>query len=240
MIVESNDIEVGCPHCGRTVKVRRLPVGTMEGVYAEMRPEHDAPPPRIEVIQGEILSLDGISGLAKGTLTIRFDADAVLLERDGGAGNDRIAFTDVISLQFAGRGHYSESSEAQIIGGGFGLDGAAKGILEAALANYAISRITRRTVIETFVGLQWRSGSLVLFNTSRTPEDLAVGTKWVVDAMALATETAVNRSIGEIGSPPSSADVVGQLERLHRLHQSGGLSDGEFAAAKGRLIGESS
>ena len=46
--------------------------------------------------------------------------------------------------------------------------------------------------------------------------------------------------IAALGPPEGetvATDTVGQLERLENLHQSGGLSDAEFAAAKRQLLG---
>jgi putative oligomerization/nucleic acid binding protein len=42
------------------------------------------------------------------------------------------------------------------------------------------------------------------------------------------------------GTPPAAApdgDTIAELERLARLHESGALSDQEFAAAKARVLG---
>lgn len=39
------------------------------------------------------------------------------------------------------------------------------------------------------------------------------------------------------GGPPKADDVVAQLERLTRLHESGSLTDAEFEAAKQRVLG---
>ncbi|MEU8895824.1 SHOCT domain-containing protein [Nocardia sp. NPDC048505] len=36
---------------------------------------------------------------------------------------------------------------------------------------------------------------------------------------------------------PPGADLVGRLEQLGQLHESGALTDAEFAAAKARLLG---
>jgi Short C-terminal domain len=36
---------------------------------------------------------------------------------------------------------------------------------------------------------------------------------------------------------PAPADTIGELERLSRLHESGALTDQEFAAAKARALG---
>jgi hypothetical protein len=37
-------------------------------------------------------------------------------------------------------------------------------------------------------------------------------------------------------NPPSSPGLVGEFERLQAMHSAGALTDGEFAAAKGRLL----
>jgi hypothetical protein len=38
-------------------------------------------------------------------------------------------------------------------------------------------------------------------------------------------------------APAPEADTIAELERLARLHESGALSDDEFAAAKARVLG---
>lgn len=42
---------------------------------------------------------------------------------------------------------------------------------------------------------------------------------------------------GEAGSSGGAGDAVDELERLGALHEQGGLSDKEFAAAKAKLLG---
>jgi hypothetical protein len=50
-----------------------------------------------------------------------------------------------------------------------------------------------------------------------------------------AIQQAIN-SYDERGQQPPSADLAGQLDRLAQLHQTGRLTDVEYAAAKARLL----
>ena len=50
-------------------------------------------------------------------------------------------------------------------------------------------------------------------------------------------KTGLDGALEQAQQPPSGDDIVGELERLNRLRESGAISDDESAALKGRLLG---
>lgn len=89
----------------------------------------------------------------------------------------------------------------------------------------------------TIVTVGLASGHEMFFRVGR---DLATHRARVTSRPELAQ--APMRFGGQLAPPMAAApaarsDVAGQLERLAGLHTQGVLSDGEFAAAKARLLG---
>lgn len=58
----------------------------------------------------------------------------------------------------------------------------------------------------------------------------------VVSGSATATATVVNRGPQRCEGSRTGADLIAELERLARMHESGRLTAVEFAAAKERLL----
>ena len=188
--------------------------------------------PDRRIIRGEIISISGVSGMAKGRCSVVFDMDVVRIAIEHEPGFHEISYDSVQSLQFAGRGHHTVSSGARVIGGGFGLEGAAVGMMEAAFANAVIKKATKQRLIETIVTLQWASGSLVLFIADATPQDVAARLQVVVARL----KEAANKAAPAPAALPSS-DLVSQIKELAALREQGVISDAEFAAAKAKLLG---
>ena len=188
--------------------------------------------PDRRIARGEIISISGLSGMAKGRCSVVFDLDVVRIAIENEPGFHEIPYDSVQSLQFAGRGSHTVSSGARVIGGGFGLEGAAVGMMEAALANAVIKKATKQHLIETIVTLQWNSGSLVLFMGDATPEDVAARLQVVVTRLK---EAANSVAPAPITSPP--IDLVSQIKELAALREQGVISEAEFAAAKAKILG---
>jgi hypothetical protein len=114
-----------------------------------------------------------------------------------------------------------------VIGGGFGLEGAAVGMLAAT----AINAATTRTSITTYLTIRGQREELTFLYAGNTPHALQLELADVFGALRLATAT-------DTRSPRPLADPVDRLEKLGQLHAQGLLTEEEFAIAKRKLLGE--
>lgn len=120
-------------------------------------------------IEGQIIRLIGVSGLAKGACAIRFESSHASLCLAHGK-TLTLPYGDIQLLQIGGRGRLSESVNGAFVGGGFGLGGAVEGIAEATLLNAAVSALTRKKRVECELLLKWTTGELLMLNQEHTPE----------------------------------------------------------------------
>lgn len=136
-----------------------------------------------------------------------------------------LPYPDIHALQISGS---TTHSNAGVFGGGFGVAGAAEGMLAASVINsftskttvYSLVRIAARTAEYVFVSHVVDSGSLEMMLTP------------------------VQFRIREAQAGPSSpsiaaASVADELGKLAQLRDAGVLTDAEFSAAKARLLGVS-
>jgi hypothetical protein len=114
------------------------------------------------------------------------------------------------------------------LGGGFGLKGAAEGILAASVLN----ALTRRTTVEAYLEVQDSDSYWIFMSESQTPAQLERMLKPVRARMRVPHGRPAARS-----DEPSSVDLVDQLERLAALRTAGALSDEQFEVAKSKLLG---
>lgn len=135
-----------------------------------------------------------------------------------------VPYTEIVEFDIGGRG--AMESDAGLVGGGFGIDGAVVGMALAGVVNAA----TRTKSVET--GIWWKAADseLFLFTYSAEPDSLRV---------ELARQIA--RMNGKpVDSPEPAAvgkqDLVAQLRGLAELREAGVLSDAEFQAAKQRVL----
>jgi hypothetical protein len=118
-------------------------------------------------IDGSILSLTGVSGIATGGCTLIFDRESVTVMIGNESNQLRLNYSDVTSLQITGRGELVTTSGGGWMGGGFG----ARGIIEGVALSTVLNKLTTTKThhIETIVNLNWNSGSVTLLNTSLPP-----------------------------------------------------------------------
>jgi hypothetical protein len=83
----------------------------------------------------------------------------------------RLDYSDITSLQVAGRGAFVTTSGGGWMGGGFGAKGMIEGLGVAAVLNALTT--TKQHHIETIVHLNWNSGSVTLLNTDLLPTQWA-------------------------------------------------------------------
>ena len=154
-------------------------------------------------------------------VTVTFDADHIALAVVGGE-TTIIPYSDVVTFEIEGRGVVK--SGTRLMGGGFGLAGAAAGMLAAT----AINSLTSKTNIETVINIQADTKAVILFYDQVDPTNLKLQL-----SPAIARIEAAKR---KAGSSPAPSNPVAQLAQLDELHKSGALSSGEFAKAKARII----
>ena len=183
-------------------------------------------------INGTIVTVTGLSGMARGGVTLIFDVDAVRIAVSEDEGCHVLDYGDIQSLQFAGRGEHTQSVDLGLMGAGFGIGNAAKAALEAEAINAAINLLTSKTVIETIVFLSWTGGALTILNDQIAPEVVARRLRGVVDRLRHGSKSD-NGGDASLGGSP---DLVDQLGRLAELRASGVLTDEEFIAAKAKLL----
>jgi hypothetical protein len=167
--------------------------------------------------------------------TIEFAADGVSIYSnwdDVDAAAADLDYGAVDFLRITGSGAKTQTRSAGVIGGGFGVQGAAEGILAAQLINAVTRKST--TTIETFVHFKAGRCEVILLVETVTPQVLGVRLGPAYERIEAAHKS-VETSKPELSvSTPALAD---QLSKLSDLHSSGLLTEAEFSAAKARLLG---
>ncbi len=138
-----------------------------------------------------------------------------------------LEYAEVLALRVDGPGAITRGGG--FIGGGFGLAGAAEGMVIASVLN----ALTTRTTIQTIVEVQDRARDFLFFYENQTPEQLRLRLRPVE---ARLRQLADERDRQQRSQPVSGPDPVERLERLAQLHKQGALTDDEFAAAKRKLL----
>jgi hypothetical protein len=133
-----------------------------------------------------------------------------------------VPWSEVMAIELFGRGQVSNN--AGIIGGGFGLEGAAVGILAASVINAA----TTKRHLESFISIATVPWEATFSFLEATPVDVL---PW------LAPWRARQRAVAVLHEPPLTSSTAARLGALEVLHSQGSLSDDEFAAAKAQLPG---
>jgi hypothetical protein len=131
--------------------------------------------PRRRVIDGSIVAVTGISGLATGHGSVAFDSDSVTVMLGDATNLRRLDYTDVALLQITGRGDVvtRTTSGTRFSGGGFGLKGVVEGALIAEALTALSTKTTERHDVETMFHLAWNSESMTLLDTHLLPAQWA-------------------------------------------------------------------
>lgn len=131
-----------------------------------------------------------------------------------------IDFRSISKLEITGPG--KTTSGGGFVGGGFGVEGAAEGILIASILNV----LTTHTKNETYLTVRFDNEELILHVAKLSPLELRV---LLSPAMIAADAAAGARD-------RSDSSLSAEIERLGRLHREGSLSDEEFVAAKAAVL----
>lgn len=207
---------------GRTSKIRcsqKLGELIQLGVLGPSGAEGGSPDDQHAI--GEVVYLGGYgSALVEGTpYVIVFRDENLIIRSSKGEVKAIVALGDLLELDFSGPGSYTTGGG--FVGGGFGVEGAAKGILIASVVN----SLTTRKHVKTVIRIRAK-GLAAFFEHNRwTPEQLTMSLAEVLDVVNAADTNAV------VGS-----DLADQLERLASLHGRGLIDNEEYLAAKRHLL----
>jgi hypothetical protein len=173
-----------------------------------------------------IATVIGGSGMpvdAGEVLWVSCRSDTVALSRIARQQDYTIPYSTLVNAEVSGPG--TETSSAGIMGGGFGLEGAAKGILIATVIN----ALTSSSKTNTFLRLSTDSGEVHLRITTLEPNQLRL----VLSPLFVKIESGRVRITSNSLNGPSLAS---ELEKLNRLRSDGVLTEEEFATAKKKLL----
>jgi Short C-terminal domain len=130
-----------------------------------------------------------------------------------------IPYSEIVALEIGGPGE--RKTGGGFMGGGFGAEGAAEGMLIAS----ALNMLTTRTKVETVVCLQTRTAELFLHCSRETPDALRMRLSRVFTILrSRPPETAQLDT-----APPSTIDQIGKLADML---EKGLLTREEFEAMK--------
>lgn len=192
------------------------------------------------VLQGKILALEGVSGLAVGTGIVVLDRDAVHLVVGKARVQHRFDYTQITRLQVAGRGEFVTKTGGGWVGGGFGLSGALQGAFMAEALNFLTTRKLRH--VESLLHLGWNGGGLTLLNQVYAPERLAVLVEPAVarlNALQAASGSGKSQSDALASTPTAEAEtVVARIQKLETLRDLGLISPEEYADQRSRILAE--
>jgi deoxycytidine triphosphate deaminase len=131
----------------------------------------------------------------------------------------KIPMADLLNIDISGPGKVS--GNAGITGGGFGLEGAAKGIAAATVINFLTSHSSTKTVIR----LGFKKSEIVMLTSQIEP-----------DAARILLSPLYLR-LNQKPAPEPSIGLSGELQNLHKLKQDGAITEEEYDKLKRQLIG---
>ena len=154
-----------CPYCDASINGRWSKAVAHDQERQLARSGHPpVPDPDLRVIRGVVAVASAIPGITPGSAcSVRFRSDhieVVPLTRGGFGNAMAIEYADVDRLEISGPGAKTTTTSAGVIGGGFGITGALKGMAAATLIN-ALTRKTK-TTIDTVVDLKAGRSEMLL------------------------------------------------------------------------------
>jgi hypothetical protein len=138
-----------------------------------------------------------------------FAEEALKLRNVGSGEVVEIDYPELTAIEIGGPG--GTRSGGGFFGGGFGLAGAAEGMLIAT----ALNMLTTRTSIDTVICLQTQSAELFFHHGETAPDALRIRLSPVFSRL--------RQQQARGTSPP--IDLAGQLAQLAELHRAGALTD---------------
>lgn len=130
-----------------------------------------------------------------------------------------VPINSLTSVDISGPG--TQTTNAGIVGGGFGLAGAVQGMLAATLINAA----TTRKKTDTFLRIATSEMETHFHLSNIEPSELRL----VLSPLFVAMESKK--------AAPNPAALANEIQQLKALHDSGALNDAEFSLAKKKILG---
>lgn len=147
-------------------------------------------------------------------LEVRFSSDAIRLQASEEGGAAEIFYPELVDLAVTGPG--AVSTGGGFIGGGFGFEGALKGMAISAVLNL----LTSRTKVHTFLQIVTHQGEVFLHYGGLDPGALRIVLSPVF--------TRLRRT--------DAGWLAARLQRLDALRSQGAVSEEQFASLKARLL----
>jgi DNA-directed RNA polymerase subunit RPC12/RpoP len=224
---ETRQYDIRCPHCGYS----SLYVSTCTAwEWAVDQSARGLWPPggTGEVDADRRVLRDFTLQASAGTLiptgsscVIDFSSDGARITSSGV--EEFVPYADIHALQIGGS---TTHSTAGVFGGGFGVAGAAEGMLAASVIN----SLTSKTTVYSLVRLAARAAEYVFVSH--------VVDSGSLDMMLTPVQFRIRHAQAAPSSSPTPAtSVADELAKLAQLRDAGVLSDAEFTAAKARLLG---
>lgn len=138
-----------------------------------------------------------------------------------------IQFSKILNIEISGPGKVS--TNAGVVGGGFGLRGALKGIMIASVIN----SLTTKTTINTFLRVSTAQGEVHLHTSELDTKELRLAISPAMVAVEAAQHISTFRGV-------SFDSVSNELKQLHQMHVDGVINQEEFSLAKERVLSKSS
>jgi hypothetical protein len=143
-----------------------------------------------------------------------------------------VPIDEITEIEFSGPGAWKKGGGA--IGGGFGVVGAAEGMLIAS----ALNALTTKKGVTTIIRIA-ASDDMAAFwrhDDQYTPDRLRIELSWLVAKTSKQLRSESFREHQTPAAEPGGTDLVARLTQLGSLRTQGLLTDEEFAAAKARLL----
>jgi hypothetical protein len=169
----------------------------------------------VEVI---ILGGAGWEIMTNRKFVISMDASTIYMSDLESLIDTSISIDTLEEINISGPGKVTNN--AGVIGGGFGAEGALKGI---AIAN-VVNMLTTYSSTKTFIRLGFRSSEIVMLTSQIEPDKARV----LLSPLFLK----INRRPKEKTSPGASDEI----KKLHELKQDGVITDSEFNKLMSKLI----
>ena len=177
-----------------------------------------------EPVVSTILGGSGF-GLAKGDVVlVTCQKNGIALSNIEVQQELNISYSKLINAEVTGPG--TEKSDAGFIGGGFGPEGAVKGILIASVIN----ALTSKRTTNTFLRLSTSKAEVHLHISSLDPAQLRL----ILSPAFVQMEA--NRQIYNARQSPNKDILSNEIKTLHQMHRDGTLSDEEFTLAKRKVL----
>lgn len=150
-----------------------------------------------------------------------------LLVRPVGGHDARISYSTISALEIGGPG--AQRTGGGFYGGGFGLTGAAEGMLVAS----ALNMLTTRTHVTTVICLQTADAELFVRHTKLTPDALRIRLSSVFVRLRAATDwQATPRPV----AGADNEDIISKLDKLSGLLDRGLIDRAEFDRLKAQML----